>query len=177
MSKDSYVDDDVESAVSTECSENDHIVDEEYKTAFFEKLVEDVLKPYDEDEEVDPKEVFHKLMKRASRQYADNKLMGDDKLWQKLADKADRFMESHSEVTDDATAFRHAMRCNKEIVKGVINRSLEYDDDDDEDNDDDDEIDGDDNNTTMTGGSRLYGRSKMDVMPSNLAYDNYLKRI
>ena len=111
---------------------------EEYKTAYFDNLIENLLKSYEDDEEIDIKELYHKVVMRASKAYSNTKLMSEDKLWEKLIDKADTFSDMHPNIANTETAFQHAMRSNNELILGIINNMLESDNDDHDDDDDDD---------------------------------------
>ena len=105
-----------------------------YKTGYFDNLVKSLLQSFEDEEELNIKDLHNMVIKRASKSYANIKLMENDKLWQKLVDKADNFIDNNPNIVDTETAFRHAMRCNKELILGIINRMLDSDmTDDDED--------------------------------------------
>ena len=76
--------DDAESTSSGSCTDEDNIEMQNYKTGYFDNLVESPLKPYEDEEEINIKDLHNMVIKRASKSYANIKLMENDKFGKSL---------------------------------------------------------------------------------------------
>ena len=141
-------------------SDNDSQIDSQFDTdseeepsEYISLLIERILCQYDEndDEDVDPKDIYTAFRKKAKFYFKEFKLMKADPLWEKIAEEATDFKDENHEVSvvSDEAAFDHALRKYKSIILDLINHEMYESDDDDDEADDDveaDDVDNDDMN-------------------------------
>ena len=133
-------------------SDNDSQVNtdsEEEPSDYISLLIERILGQYNEndDEDVDPKDIYTAFRKKAKFYFKEFKLMKADPLWQKIAEEATDFKDENHEVSvvSDEAAFDHALRKYKSIILDLINHEMYESDDDDNEADDDNKADDIDN--------------------------------
>ena len=149
---------------SESVAKDSSVVDDE-SNVYISSLIEEIIESIPEGESLDKNEIYKSFVKLAKRKYDEKFMQLNDPLWSTLEDYAGKFEDKNKDEHDlkiePMTAFEHALRKYKCVLKQEIKMIIdEYTEDDDNVSEDFEPEDSpkelldnrSDNNQTGTGG-------------------------